>query len=196
MRSAFGLNRPIYGHLQPARSATSGPRWTGPTTSHRSSSWNRRSCWGGYLGPNVTVADVITAVDHCLPAIEIIDSPGCENWRSPCRTPLAVGGSTGSGDPRWPAPPARPAGRLKRARGTVLYDRVEVARSSTSAIPGQSAVGRRVRRKHALRLRDRVPTPSVILAGSCLASRPDGEGRAVEPGTSPAQGQRVEFEVR
>lgn len=38
---------------------------------------------GSWRGPNVTVIDVINAVDYAIPAIEIIDSSDLGHW--PCR---------------------------------------------------------------------------------------------------------------
>lgn len=46
-------------------------------------------------GPNVTVADVISAIDYAIPAIEIIDSR-VKNWDIGLVDTLADNGSTGA----------------------------------------------------------------------------------------------------
>ncbi|OXM75098.1 MULTISPECIES: 2-keto-4-pentenoate hydratase [Amycolatopsis] len=96
MQDAFGLDQPDYGHLLASTFACEG------TTIDRSRfiapfvELEPAFVLKGHLrGPNATVAEVITAVDYVLPAIEIIDSR-VENWAIDLPDTLADNGSTGA----------------------------------------------------------------------------------------------------
>ncbi|MBC3190385.1 fumarylacetoacetate hydrolase family protein [Pseudonocardia sp. C8] len=193
MQSAFGLNRPDYGHLLAGtfryeRTTVDRTDYVAPYVELEPAFVLGRDL----QGPNVTVADVITAVDHCLPAIEIIDSR-CENWEITLPDTLADNGSTGSvilgGRPRRLDQLA-----VDELEGTVLSDGVEVARGSTSAILGNplSAVAFVCNTLSGYGIG--FHAGDVVLAGSCLAAVPM-EKAGQWAGHFAGWGS-VEFEVR
>lgn len=177
MQSAFGLDQPDYGHLLASTFAYEG------TTLSRSQflqpyvELEPAFVLGRPLrGPNVTVADVITAVDYALPAIEIIDS-SIKNWEIKLPDTLADNGSTGAvilgGIPK-----PLSALPLQNMRGAVAFNGVEVMAGNTGAILGNplSAVAFvcNVLAQYDISF----DAGAVILAGSCLEAVPmNAEGR-------------------
>ncbi|KAL4891307.1 hypothetical protein BDV59DRAFT_183032 [Aspergillus ambiguus] len=109
MQVAFGLDRPDYGFLHASTFYYEG------TPIHRDQfikpyvelepAFVLRSA---LKGPNVTIADVTSAIDYAIPAIEIIDSR-VKNWAIELPDTLADNGSNGGvilgGTPKKADPP-------------------------------------------------------------------------------------------
>jgi 2-keto-4-pentenoate hydratase len=177
MQSKFGLNQPDYGHLLASTFAyEGGPIARGDFIEPFVELEPAFILGRALRGPNVTVADVIAAVDHVVPAIEIIDSR-VVNWDITLPDTLADNGSTGAviigGSPR---PVANLP--LQDMRGSVSHHGVEVASGSTKAILGNplSAVAFvcNTLAEYGIEFAD----GDLILAGSCLAAVPmEQEGR-------------------
>ena len=96
MQDAFGLDQPDYGHLLASIFAYEGTtlqrdEFIEPFVELEPAFVLRRAL----RGPNVTIADVISAIDYALPAIEIIDSR-VQNWAIGLPDTLADNGSTGA----------------------------------------------------------------------------------------------------
>lgn len=96
MQTAFGLDHPDYGFLHASSflyEGTSIPRekFIKPYVELEPAFVLKSDL----KGPNVTVADVISAIDYALPAIEIIDSR-VKNWAIDLPDTLADNGSTGA----------------------------------------------------------------------------------------------------
>ena len=121
-------------------------------------------------GPNVTVADVIAAVDHVVPAIEIIDSR-IANWDITLPDTLADNGSTGAvilgGLPR--AVRDLP---LQDMRGAIYHHGTEVAAGSTKAILGNPLAAVAHVCNTLAEYEIEFQAGDVILAGSCLEAVP------------------------
>ncbi|GAB1195915.1 hypothetical protein APSETT444_005180 [Aspergillus pseudonomiae] len=96
MQDAFGLDHPDYGFLLAS------------TFVYESTTIRRKDYIKPYVelepafvlrgplkGPNITVADVMNAIDYAIPAIEIIDSR-VQNWEIGLADTLADNGSTGA----------------------------------------------------------------------------------------------------
>ncbi|EKG19087.1 Fumarylacetoacetase [Macrophomina phaseolina MS6] len=121
-------------------------------------------------GPNVTVADVISAVDYAVPAVEIIDSR-VKNWAIALEDTLADNGSTGAvilgGTPR-----SLTQLRLSDTRGVLRFDDVEVADGNTKNILGNplAATAWLVNRLAAYGV-EFLPG-QVVMPGSCLRAMP------------------------
>ncbi|CAK1368310.1 unnamed protein product [Cercospora beticola] len=142
-------------------------------------------------GPNVTVVDVISAVEYCLPAIEIIDSR-VRDWEIGLPDTLADNGSTGAvvlgGTPR----------KLKNlilsdTKGVLYFNGREVIRGNTSNVLGNplAAVAWLVNRLAAFDVT--LEAGHVVLPGSCLQAIPMWETGHWK-GTFEGFGS-VEFEV-
>ncbi|RAH40929.1 2-keto-4-pentenoate hydratase [Aspergillus brunneoviolaceus CBS 621.78] len=122
-------------------------------------------------GPNVTVADVINAIDYAIPAIEIIDSR-VENWAIDLPDTLADNGSTANvilgGTPRK----LTDLKSLRDVRGTLQFNGREVMDGNTGNVLGNplSAVAWLVNRLAAYDIE--FQAGQVILPGSCLQAVP------------------------
>jgi 2-keto-4-pentenoate hydratase len=171
MQNAFGLDQPDYGFLLASTFAYEGAtlpreRYIEPFVELEPAFVLRR----GLRGPNITVADVITAIDYALPAIEIIDSR-VENWAIDLPDTLADNGSTGAvllgGTPRRITDLS-----LRDMRGTLHFNGREVITGNTRNILGNplAAVAWLCNR-----LADygvEFEPGQVILPGSCLQAVP------------------------
>lgn len=131
---------------------------------------------GNLRGPNVTIADVISAIDYALPAIEIIDSR-TKNWEIGLSDTLADNGSTGAvilgGTPR-----NLTELRLRDTKGTLYFNGVEKMAGNTANILGNplAAVAWLVNRLAAYDVE--LKAGQVVLPGSCLQAIPmDKPGR-------------------
>ncbi|KAH6886374.1 putative 2-hydroxypenta-2,4-dienoate hydratase [Thelonectria olida] len=171
MQDAFGLDQPDYGFL-----LASGFIYEGTTL--------RRDQYikpyvelepafvlkGHLKGPNVTVADIINAIDYAIPAIEIIDSR-VKDWAIDLPDTLADNGSTAAvilgGTPKRLIDL-----NLRDTKGTMKFNSREVMTGNTGNILGNplSAFAWLVNRLAAY---DIEFTPGqVVLPGSCLQAVP------------------------
>ncbi|PIA90504.1 2-hydroxyhexa-2,4-dienoate hydratase [Cercospora beticola] len=171
MQDAFGLDQPDYGSL------------LGSTFIYEGTSIDLKNFIKPYVelepafilkkslrGPNVTVADVISAVEYCLPAIEIIDSR-VRDWEIGLPDTLADNGSTGAvilgGTPR------RLEGLvLADTKGVLYFNGLEVIRGNTSNVLGNplAAVAWLVNRLAEFDVT--LEAGHVVLPGSCLQAVP------------------------
>ncbi|KAL7621985.1 hypothetical protein AAE478_007486 [Parahypoxylon ruwenzoriense] len=96
MQDAFGLDQPDYGFLLASLFVYEGTKlsldkFIAPYVELEPAFVLK----GRLRGPNVTVADVINAIDYAIPAVEIIDSR-VQNWAIGLEDTLADNGSTGA----------------------------------------------------------------------------------------------------
>lgn len=125
---------------------------------------------GTLRGPNATVADVMSAIDYAVPAIEIIDSR-VQNWAIDLPDTLADNGSTGTvilgGTPR-----RLDQLNLGNTRGTLHFNHRERIAGNTRNVLGNpiAAVTWLVNRLAPYNIEF---TPGqIILPGSCLEAVP------------------------
>lgn len=171
MQTAFGLDQPDYGHLLAS------------TFIYESLTVDRKSyvhpfvelepafvLRSGLRGPNLTVADVMSATDYVLPSIEIIDSR-IEDWQIGLPDTLADNGSTG-GVVLGGAPHRLDTVNLQDMPGEITIDGEVLSQGSTSAILGNpvSAIAWLGNRLAAYDVEFR--RGDVILPGSCLRAVP------------------------
>ncbi|PPJ58105.1 hypothetical protein CBER1_05303 [Cercospora berteroae] len=171
MQDAFGLDQPDYGSLLAS------------TFIYEGTSIDLKNLIKPYVelepafilkkplrGPNVTVADVISAVECCLPAIEIIDSR-VRDWQIGLPDTLADNGSTGAvvlgGRPR----------RLEElvlsdTKGVLYFNGGEVITGNTANVLGNplAAVAWLANRLAAFDVS--LEAGHVVLPGSCLQAIP------------------------
>jgi 2-keto-4-pentenoate hydratase len=192
MQSAFGLDHPDYGFLHSSLFVYEG-------TSIRREQFIKPfvELEVGFVlkaplkGPNVTVADVISAIDYAVPAIEIIDSR-VKEWAIDLPDTLADNGSTGAvivgGMPRRLADLT-----LSNMRGVLKFNGQEVMAGNTKNVLGNpiSAVAWLVNRLAEYEI-EFLPG-QFILPGSCLEAVPM-EDKGVWECTFDGWGT-VEFEV-
>ena len=128
-------------------------------------------------GPNVTVADVITAIDYAIPAVEIIDSR-VQNWAIALPDTLADNGSTGAvilgGTPRRITDLT-----LRDTRGALHFNGREVISGKHQEHPRQSSGRRRLAVQPPRRLRRRIRCWSGHPSRQLPTSRADEPGRAL-----------------
>ncbi|KNG90127.1 putative TodF product hydratase [Aspergillus nomiae NRRL 13137] len=174
MQDAFGLDHPDYGFLLAS------------TFVYESTTIRRKDYIKPYVelepafvlrgplkGPNITVADVMNAIDYAIPAIEIIDSR-VQNWEIGLADTLADNGSTGAvilgGTPRKLTELT-----LRDTRGTLRFNDKEVMDGNTANVLGNpiSAVAWLVNRLAAYDIE--FQPGQVILPGSCLQAVPMDE---------------------
>ncbi|KAL4931492.1 2-keto-4-pentenoate hydratase [Aspergillus undulatus] len=96
MQTAFGLDHPDYGFLHASLFIYDGTsirrdKFIKPYVELEPAFVLRNNL----KGPNITVADVINAIDYAIPAVEIIDSR-VKNWAIDLPDTLADNGSTGA----------------------------------------------------------------------------------------------------
>lgn len=169
MQSKFGLDQPDYGHLLAS------------TFAYEGTSIARSDFIAPYVelepafilgrplaGPNITIADVIAAVDYAIPAIEIIDSR-VKNWDIQLPDTLADNGSTGAvilgGVPRSLRDLS-----LQGTPGVVRHEGRDVAYGSTGAILGNPLAAVAFVCNTLAQYDIGFGAGDVILAGSCLAA--------------------------
>lgn len=126
-------------------------------------------------GPTVTAADVISATEYVVPAIEIIDSR-ITNWEIGILDTIADGGSVG-GVIIAAQPRTLSEVNLADTEGEIRYDGKVVASGNTSAVYGNpvSAIAWLCRRVAEFGVT--LKAGDFILPGSCLAAE------KLEPGT-------------
>jgi 2-keto-4-pentenoate hydratase len=171
MQDAFGLDQPDYGFLLASTFAYEGTtlareRFIEPFVELEPAFVLR----GHLRGPNITVADVINAIEYAVPAIEVIDSR-VRNWAIGLPDTLADNGSTGAvilgGTPRRITELT-----LRDTRGALHFNGREVVAGNTGNILGNplAALAWLCNRLAAY---DVELTPGqVILPGSCLRAVP------------------------
>lgn len=176
MQSKFGLHQPDYGHLLASTFAYEGGTLARGDFIEPFVELEPAFILGRPLqGPNVTVADVISAVDHVVPAIEIIDSR-IAKWDITLPDTLADNGSTGAvilgGLPRSVGDLP-----LQDMLGRVYHHGTEVASGSTKDLLGNplSAVAHVCNTLAEYEIQ--FQAGDLILAGSCLAAVPMEVGR-------------------
>ncbi|GAA3725277.1 2-keto-4-pentenoate hydratase [Spinactinospora alkalitolerans] len=179
MQNAFGLDQPDYGHLLAGTFVYEGltvdrKDYIHPFVELEPAFVLR----AGLQGPNLTVADVISATDYVLPAIEIIDSR-ITDWRIGLPDTIADNGSTGS-VVLGAAPRRLDALNLQDMHGEVAIDGEVLSTGSTSAILGNPVaaiawLGNRLA-PYGIRFRP----GDVIMPGSCLRAVPLDRPGAVE----------------
>ncbi|KAI8294865.1 hypothetical protein K4K56_000612 [Colletotrichum sp. SAR 10_98] len=171
MQDAFGLDQPDYGFLLASTFIYEGT--TLPRKDYIKPFVELEPAFvlkGHLKGPNVTVADVINAIDYAIPAIEIIDSR-VKDWAIGLADTLADNGSTGAvilgGTPRRLTDLT-----LSNTRGVLRFNDREVMTGNTRNVLGNpiSAVAWLVNK---LSKYDVEFSPGqVILPGSCLQAVP------------------------
>ncbi|KAL4802255.1 hypothetical protein BDV18DRAFT_147139 [Aspergillus unguis] len=171
MQTAFGLDHPDYGFLHASSfvyEGTSIPRnkFIQPFVELEPAFVLK----SGLKGPNVTVVDVIKAIDYAIPVIEIIDSR-VKNWAIDLPDTLAVNGSTGAviigGTPRRLTDLT-----LSNTRGVLKFNGEEVMSGNTRNILGNplSATAWLVNRLAEYDIEFKAG--QFILPGSCLEAVP------------------------
>ncbi|OQU96063.1 hypothetical protein CLAIMM_02199 [Cladophialophora immunda] len=171
MQTAFGLDHPDYGFM------------LGSTLAYEGTSLSLKHYIKPYVelevafvlkdklrGPNATVADVMSAIDYAVPAIEIIDSR-VKDWAIDLPDTLADNGSTGTvilgGNPRHLSQL-----NLANTRGTLYFNHREVISGNTRNVLGNpiAAVAWLINRLAAYDI-EFLPG-QIILPGSCLEAIP------------------------
>ncbi|MEV4732410.1 2-keto-4-pentenoate hydratase [Saccharopolyspora sp. NPDC049426] len=167
MQAAFGLDQPDYGFLLASTFTYEGTtvdpaRFIEPFVELEPAFLLKRHL----RGPNLTVADVINAVEHAVPAIEIIDSR-VQNWAIDLPDTLSDNGSTGAvilgGTPRRITDL-----RLSDTGGTLHFNGEPVMSGNTNSILGNplSATAWLCNRLAAYDVE--FEPGQIILPGSCL----------------------------
>ncbi|KAJ5231512.1 uncharacterized protein N7469_006100 [Penicillium citrinum] len=171
MQAAFGLDHPDYGFLHASSFIYEGTtirrdKFIKPFVELEPAFVLRSSL----KGPNITVADVINAIDYAIPAIEIIDSR-VKNWAIDLPDTLADNGSTGGiilgGTPRKLTDLT-----LSNTRGYLKFNGEEVMSGNTKNVLGNpiSAVAWLVNRLAEYDIEFKAG--QVIMPGSCLEAIP------------------------
>ncbi|KAK3191303.1 hypothetical protein K4F52_002513 [Lecanicillium sp. MT-2017a] len=177
MQDFFGVDEPDYGYLLASSFLLEGQKI--PLDNYIKPFAELEPAFvlkGPLKGPNVTVFDVISAVDYVLPAVEIIDSR-VKNWTISLEDTLADCGSNGAvilgGQPRKPTELD-----LGNTRGHLKFNGQEVISGNTQNILGNpyAAVAWLVNRLVEFDIS--FEAGQIILPGSCLQAWPmEGKGR-------------------
>ncbi|OQE21221.1 hypothetical protein PENSTE_c012G07315 [Penicillium steckii] len=171
MQAAFGLDHPDYGFLHASSFIYEGTtirrdKFIKPFVELEPAFVLRSSL----KGPNITVADVINAIDYAIPAIEIIDSR-VKNWAIDLPDTLADNGSTG-GFILGRTPRRLTDLTLSNTRGYLKFNGEEVMSGNTKNVLGNpiSAVAWLVNRLAEYDIEFKAG--QVIMPGSCLEAIP------------------------
>ncbi|KAI1408024.1 putative TodF product hydratase [Hypoxylon sp. FL1857] len=171
MQDAFGLDQPDYGFLLASLFVYQGTKISLDKLIKPYVELEPAFVLKGRLrGPNVTVADVINAVDYAIPAVEIIDSR-VQDWAIGLEDTLADNGSTGAvilgGTPRRLTDLD-----LSNIKGVLQFNGREIMTGNTGNILGNplSATAWLVNRLAEFGV-EFLPG-QVILPGSCLQAMP------------------------
>lgn len=171
MQTAFGLDHPDYGFLH-----ASSFRYEGTPLSRKDFIKPFVELEPAFIlkgplkGPNVTIADVINAIDIAVPAIEIIDSR-VKNWAIDLPDTLSDNGSTGAvilgGSPRRITDLS-----LNNIRGSLKFNGEEVMSGNTKNVLGNplGAVAWLANRLSEYGVE--FEAGQVIMPGSCLQAVP------------------------
>lgn len=171
MQAAFGLDHPDYGFLHASSFHYEGTslarnKFIKPFVELEPAFVLRSPL----KGPNVTVADVINAIDYAIPAIEIIDSR-VKNWAIDLPDTLSDNGSTGAvilgGTPRKLTDLT-----LNNTKGFLKFNGEEVMSGNTKNVLGNplAAVAWLVNRLSEYGVE--FEAGQVIMPGSCLEAVP------------------------
>ncbi|KAL2879321.1 hypothetical protein SGCOL_005449 [Colletotrichum sp. CLE4] len=171
MQDAFGLDQPDYGFLLASTFIFEGTTLSLKDFIRPYVELEPAFVLKGPLkGPNVTVADVINAIDYAIPAIEIIDSR-VRDWAIDLPDTLADNGSTGAvilgGTPRRLTDLT-----LSNTRGALRFNEKEVMSGNTRNVLGNplSAVAWLANKLASYDVG--FDAGQVILPGSCLQAAP------------------------
>lgn len=173
MQDAFGLDHPDYGfllaslfHLEGAKLPLD--RFIAPYVELEPAFVLKKNL----KGPNATVADVISAIDYVVPAIEIIDSR-VKNWAIGLEDTLADNGSTGAiilgGTPRLVTDPTL---NLSNTRGVLEFNGREVQQGNTKNILGNPLTATTWLVNRLAEFGVEFEAGQVILPGSCVQAMP------------------------
>lgn len=121
-------------------------------------------------GPNVTVADVMSAIDYAVPAVEIIDSR-VQDWAIKLEDTIADNGSTGAiilgGTPR-----KLDALTLANTRGLLEFNEKVVASGNTRNILGNPLAASAWLVNRLAEYDVEILPGQIIMPGSCLEAIP------------------------
>lgn len=171
MQDAFGLDQPDYGFLLASTFEYEGTKlrlkdYIKPYVELEPAFVLKAAI----RGPNVTVADVISAIDYAIPAIEIIDSR-VKNWAIGLEDTLADNGSTGKvilgGTPR-----KLDQLNLRDTRGYLKLNGKEVMAGNTSNILGNPINAMAWLANRLSEYGVGLEAGQVVLPGSCLQAVP------------------------
>lgn len=171
MQEAFGVDEPDYGYLMASSFLYEGQKL--PLSNFIQPFVELEPAFvlkGSLKGPNITPADVISAIDYAVPAIEIIDSR-VKNWTITLEDTLADSGSNGGvilgGSPRRITDLD-----LGNMKGYLKFNGVEVMSGTTRNILGNpyAAVAWLINRLAEFDIG--FEPGQVILPGSCLRAMP------------------------
>ncbi|KAL4882843.1 hypothetical protein BJY04DRAFT_216932 [Aspergillus karnatakaensis] len=192
MQAAFGLDQPDYGFLHASLflyegTSISRDKFIKPFVELEPAFVLKKDL----KGPNVTVADVISAIDYAIPAIEIIDSR-VKDWEIGLADTLADNGSTGGiilgGTPRRLTDLT-----LSDTRGVLRFNGEEVMVGNTRNILGNPLAATAWLVNRLAEYGVELLAGQVIMPGSCLEAVPmeeTGRWECVFEGWG-----KVEFEV-
>lgn len=171
MQTAFDLDQPDYGYLLATTFAYEGTtidrdQYIAPFVELEPAFLLNRHL----RGPNITVADVINAVEYAVPAIEIIDSR-VENWAIELPDTLSDNGSTGA--VIFGGTPQRLTElRLSDTRGVLRFDGREVMAGNTKNILGNPLAATAWLCNRLAAYGVEFEPGQVIMPGSCLEAMP------------------------
>ncbi len=171
MQAAFGLDQPDYGYLLATMFAYEGTtidreQFIEPFVELEPAFILKRHL----RGPNITVADVINAVEYAVPALEIIDSR-VQNWAIEHADTLSDNGSTGAvvfgGTPRHVTELT-----LSDTRGTIRFNGHHMMEGNTKNILGNPFAATAWLCNRLAAYGAEFEPGQVILPGSCLEAVP------------------------
>lgn len=171
MQAAFGLDHPDYGFLHASSFHYEGTsiarnKFIKPFVELEPAFVLRSPL----KGPNVTVADVINAIDYAIPAIEIIDSR-VKNWAIDLPDTLSDNGSTGAvilgGTPRKLTDLT-----LNNTRGFLKFNGEEVMSGNTKNVLGNPLAAVAWLANRLSEYGVEFKAGQVIMPGSCLEAVP------------------------
>jgi 2-keto-4-pentenoate hydratase len=177
MQEAFGVDEPDYGYLMASSFLYEGAKVPLKNYIHAFVELEPAFVLKAPLkGPNATVADVISAIDYTVPAVEIIDSR-VKDWTITLEDTLADSGSNGAvilgGSPRRVTDID-----LGHVRGHLKFNGEEIMSGSTRAILGNPFAAVAWLVNHLAEFDISFRAGQVILPGSCLRAMPmDKPGR-------------------
>ncbi|KAM5349073.1 hypothetical protein ACJ41O_008896 [Fusarium nematophilum] len=175
MQDAFGLEHPDYGFLLGSLFAYEGQPLALDSYIKPFVELEPAFVLKGPLkGPHVTVADVISAIDYAIPAVEIIDSR-VENWTITLEDTIADNGSTGAvilgGTPRRLTDLS-----LGNTKGVLYHNGKEIMTGNTRNILGNPLAATAWLVNRLAEFDVEFLPGQVILPGSCLRAMPMERG--------------------
>ncbi|KAH6658852.1 putative TodF product hydratase [Plectosphaerella plurivora] len=171
MQQAFGLDHPDYGFLLGSSFAYEGSKialssFIKPYVELEPAFVLKKTL----RGPNVTVADVASAIDYAIPAVEIIDSR-VKNWTITLEDTLADNGSTGAiilgGTPRLVTDLD-----LGNTKGTLYFNDRAITSGTTRNILGNPLAATAWLVNRLAEFDVEFLPGQVIMPGSCLEAMP------------------------